>query len=193
MSEKMNEGLKPFANILQHLLKTQDNRITSDVMFIVQQKEEIWRVDSDCHEVKAAYVKGEEVVYEGSKKFKTLDKMEDSYRDIGDWERVYYIERWAFVTACLTEEGAKHYIECNRHNLNSPRIYGWSGYRNQEWCDLREFFLNYDAQIAAAKREVASFIKVQAKTFYLCDKEGNLNKSFEAYLDSLIAETKEDK
>lgn len=136
-----------FATNLKFLLGTQDNRITSDVMFIVQQKRQIWRVAPDCREAMAAYVNGEDVEYEGSKKFKTLEKLEERGKDLGDWELVYYIEIWEFVTACLTEEAAKHYIKCNGHNLHSPRIYGWSGYRNREWINLRNYFLGKEVNI----------------------------------------------
>lgn len=134
-----NENFK--AN-LKTLLETQDNRITSDVMFIVQQKRRIWRVASDSNNAMAAYVNGEDVEYEGSKKFKTLEKLEDRLKDIGDWELVYYIEIWEFVSAFLTEAAAEAYIKRNAHNLRSPRIYGWSGYRNQEWINLRNYFLD---------------------------------------------------
>ncbi len=85
-----------FATNLKFLLGTQDNRMTSDVMFIVQQK-----------------IKG----------------------------------RWEFVTACLTENGAQDFINCNGHNLHSPRIYGWSGYRNREWINLRNYFLGKEVDI----------------------------------------------
>lgn len=43
-----------------------------------------------------------------------------------------------FVTACFTEIGCQRYIAANGHNLNKPRVYVASGYRNEEWEIMRE-------------------------------------------------------
>lgn len=43
------------------------------------------------------------------------------------------------VQPCFTEAGAGQYIWIDGHNLLKPEIYVASGYRNQEWIDVREF------------------------------------------------------
>ena len=53
--------------------------------------------------------------------------------------RTGYIDIMEFVTACFTEKGCAEFIRVNGHNLTDPDIYAYSGYRNQEWIDLRKF------------------------------------------------------
>jgi hypothetical protein len=62
------------------------------------------------------------------------------------FRRVGYLDTWDFVTACLTEAGADEYIRVNGHDLKEPRTYVTSGYRNQEWIDLRAFFMDDPSQ-----------------------------------------------
>ena len=57
-------------------------------------------------------------------------------------EPIFVVEQkrgrhWVFATACFTEQGCKDYLAANGHNLKSPRVYVYSGYRNAEWIALR--------------------------------------------------------
>lgn len=132
---------------LRRLLKVQNNRITSDVMFLVQ--EEV--IDYGYEEGYAdefCYVNQndcEDIVMKGDKKFSYLNKQYfESYGGIGQkYRRIGLKRRYEFVQVFLTEQGAKLYIKRNRHNLKRPRIYGGSGYRNLEWQGIRKFILEY--------------------------------------------------
>ena len=49
---------------------------------------------------------------------------------------------WEFVTACLTDEGARAYMNANGHNLRKfSRIFVHSGYRNDQWIGLRNHLM----------------------------------------------------
>jgi len=98
---------------ISELVRTQDNRATSDPIFIVQQKRRIWGMDGHYS---------------------------DDYEWI-DGDRVYYVDMWEFVTACFTEQGCKDYIAANGHNLNEPRIYAASAYRNREMIAIRKLLV----------------------------------------------------
>lgn len=53
---------------------------------------------------------------------------------------------WEFVTACLTDDGARSYMKANGHNLRKfSRIFVHSGYRNDEWIGLRNYLLSLPA------------------------------------------------
>lgn len=120
--------LRPFTKLLHigKLLLTQDNRITADPIFVVQQRHRIYGFDPDY---------SDDVVW--------LDE-ECNEMDCGDEEgeeseytRTAYVDQWEFVTACFTEAAADAYIAANSHNLKEPRVYVESGHRNQEWKDIR--------------------------------------------------------
>lgn len=129
---------------LQTSLATDDNRCTSHPMFVVRTKEvdehvtdcsdcDYWRGDdyeslpkevSDALE--AAYEAGDPLVHIDG----TTYIVEDCYRLATE-------ESWSIVQAFFTKKGADDYIECNGHNLREPHAYVESGYRNQEWINLR--------------------------------------------------------
>ena len=117
-------------------LRTQDNRITRDPIFTVQQlRKDVcpedygdgyeW-VDPDSDYRTADSQEGEE-----------LDRLESEGADTGDWIKGYYKERWEFVQPFFTETAAQAYIDCNGHNLCHPRIYVISAFRNFEWQAVR--------------------------------------------------------
>lgn len=123
---------------LGRLIHAQNNRATSDPLFIVQQRKRIWGMDSeysddyewvdeDDHEVVA-----DAIIRAG------LDAMENLGKEISGWVKIYYLDQWEFVTVCFTEKGCEDYIAANGHNLNEPRIYATSAYRNREMIALRE-------------------------------------------------------
>lgn len=125
------------------LIKTQDNRITDQPIFIVQRKIRDYGYDP-------AYV--DDVVWideyndyvEASPE--EHEAMEIKYRD-GDeipngWSRTGCRDRWEFVTACFTEQGCKDYLRLNGHNLGETRIYAAGSYRNEEFRTIRNFLLS---------------------------------------------------
>jgi len=128
--------------IIRRRLRTQDNRMTADPVFCVQQRRRIYIGDGelcsgeDDHSGHDWMDKEWEPV--DRKLARRLDRIERDGGDTSNYTKNYYIEIWAFVTACFTELGAKEYLRVNGHNLNHPRIYVESGWRNQEWIDVRE-------------------------------------------------------
>jgi hypothetical protein len=103
------------------LIRTQDNRITSDPIFVVEQKRS-YVTDPDYNEARSIWIDDEGVQVE--------PRSEGSHR-------VSVHDVWEFVTACFTEQGCKDYIAANGHNLRETRIFVHSGYRNREWIDMR--------------------------------------------------------
>lgn len=111
-------------------LHTQDNRITQDPLFAVQQKRRVYGVDSD-------YCDNSERVLDGE----TFSPEDDDVVPAGA-RRVGYIDKWEFVTGCFTEQGCKDYIAINGHNLHEPRIYAYGSYRNDEFIALRKWLMS---------------------------------------------------
>ena len=120
------------------LIRTQDNRATSDPLFIVQEKRRIYGMDPDyCEDYDWMSEDHEAVANEIERA--GLDALDDKGVEIKGWEKAYYVDQWEFVTVCFTEQGCEDYIEANGHNLNEPRIYAVSAYRNREMIAIREF------------------------------------------------------
>ena len=129
--------------LIRRRLRTQDNRMTADPVFCVEQRRRIYVgegelccgeddsyghdwMDSDWQPVDRSVAR-------------RLDRLERGGDPTPEgYTKNYYIEIWEFVTACFTELGAKEYLRVNGHNLRSPRIYVRSGYRNAEWIAVRE-------------------------------------------------------
>ena len=127
--------------IIAENLRTQDNRITANPIFVVQQKvrrpvPEGYSCDGQWYDTR----RGEAVT----------DIREEIHLSIlasqgeldGDRYRwVCYVDDYVFVQPFFTEKGAEHYIKINGHNLRQPRIYVESGYRNSEWEEVREHLM----------------------------------------------------
>lgn len=131
---------------ISKLLHTQDNRITDQPMFVVQRRVRDYGYDSDhCDDyvwldaVSGDYNEADE------REARILDKMDERYRDIKGWQKVYYRDRWEFVTACFTEQGCKDYIRLDGHNLGETRIYAEGSYRNLEYQAVRNFLMSLTA------------------------------------------------
>jgi hypothetical protein len=126
------------------LLLTQDNRATSEPIYLVQQKRRIYAIEdhaadgflwSHCGETVSSDLG--EILEKG---YKAGGEIPDDYHRTG------YIEIWEYVMPFFTEVGAEAYLAANRHNLRSPEVYVASGYRNPEWIALREFLRGLAAQ-----------------------------------------------
>ena len=127
---------------LQKLIENEDNRATADIMFIVEQQRTSYGFEDDYADF-IVWVNGNEEIKEGQRKFKTLEKLRDNFKDTGDWRRVGCKHYWEFVQAFFTEEGANNYLKINGHNLGKTRIFGHSGFRNWEWIGMREYILGF--------------------------------------------------
>ena len=125
------------------LVINQDNRITDAPMFIVEKKVFDYGYDSQfCDEYKWIDY-GEDHEEADEEETVRLDNLENTLEDTGTWEKVYYKERWQFVTACFTEKGCKDYIRLDGHNLGETRIYAEGSYRNNEFRDIRAALILY--------------------------------------------------
>ena len=132
----MDEELKKIGE----LIRTQNNRITDQPMFTVQQLQRDWGYDSDYAD------EFEWIDDEGNSpdeiRIEELDKAESEGGDTGGYTKVYFKDRWEFVTACFTEEGCKEYLLQNGHNLKKPRIFACGSYRNDEYQAVRNALIN---------------------------------------------------
>lgn len=101
------------------LLRTQDNRITQNPMFCVQQKR---------RQITPRDFTGENIwVLEG-------DEVEEGTEGAVEYG---VCERWETVMVAFTADGCREYIRQNGHNLREPRIYVESFNRCPEMIAIR--------------------------------------------------------
>lgn len=134
MSEKFIEMQK-----IGELIETQDNRATSEPIFIVEERRRLYGVDTDyTDDTVWIHVAGDHEEADENES-ERLDRLAGDGEPDDDWTLVGYVDRWEFVTACFTEKACEDYIAANKHNLTDPRIYAATGYRNHEFIAVREF------------------------------------------------------
>lgn len=133
----------PSLEAIANNLKTQDNRITANPIFIVEQLKRVYGVGSAWTE---AFVwmtdEGDEASPEIAKAFEIVHR-ENGADQIDDFHRVGYKEYWQAVQPFFTEAAANRYIRANGHNLNKTRVYVYGGWRNDEWYAIREHLLTF--------------------------------------------------
>ena len=143
---------------IREALNTQDNRITVEPIFAVQQ-----RVREPTNEDNAVgwewRNRGGDWEKADDDKAAILDAQAEEGSETGGWVRVFYRDRWEFVTACFTQRGCEAYIAINGHNLRDPRIYVYSGFRNAEWQTIRAYLR---APSGAGWRPDARYVEVLA-------------------------------
>jgi len=148
---KMLPILEPLAAIGREL-RTQDNRITADPIFVVQQKRRTYGFDTQW---------GGDVVWidQANDCIEADDeeraRLEAHYDETGEeedgWARTGYVDTWEAVQPFLAGKAADEYIAANRHNLKEPRTYVESAYRNREWKALRAACIAAAAALDGAK------------------------------------------
>lgn len=134
------ETLVAFAADRGALLRAQDNASTSHPVYVVESRDRIYGVDPDygcdtiwCEEhgdydeVPADLAAHLEAGHE-----KGLDPPEG-------YVRFGYLDRWTFVTACLTRVAAEAFCKRQAHNYRKRplRVFVYSGNENHEWIQLR--------------------------------------------------------
>ena len=126
------------------LIRTQDNRITDQPMFVVFQKREI--IGSDEHSPsRICWVwDGEEV---SELRAKRLEVLYQDGRDTRGYDRYAMQEVDEFVTACFTEHGCKDYLRQNGHNLRLPYIYACGSFRNNEYQLVRNWLAGIKVEV----------------------------------------------
>ena len=134
--ESRTVKLSPELYTIGELIRTQDNRITDQPMFVVFQKREI--IGSDEHSPsRICWVwDGEEV---SELRAKRLEALYQDGRDTRGYDRYAMQEVDEFVTACFTEHGCKDYMRQNGHNLRLPYIYACGSFRNNEYQLVRNW------------------------------------------------------
>ena len=155
------------------LLKTQDNRITADPIFIVQERHRVYGMDSDYaddyHYEWLDVDSGDRIPATPEQSIK-LDRRRAGdlptrvYCDnVGEsllFERVWYTDIWINVQPFFTEAAAQTWIKCNQHNYERPlRVYAESAYNNPEWKAIRKWLMlkarsesDYKRRLAENKR-----------------------------------------
>ena len=134
--ESRTVKLSPELYTIGELIRTQDNRITDQPMFVVFQKREI--IGSDEHSPsRICWVRdGEEV---NPLRALRLEILYQDGRDTSNYDRYAMQEVDEFVTACFTEHGCKEYLRQNGHNLRLPYIYACGSFRNNEYQLVRNW------------------------------------------------------
>ena len=129
---------------LKENLKTQDNFATEHPLYVVEEKVRDWGLDPKFDdEGSFCWVCGDEFIEESDPtEITRLNALEDLGEDTGDCQKLYYKERWQFVTLCLTHKGCTNYIENNSHRHQGDlRVFIGSAYRNKEVINLRNALL----------------------------------------------------
>ena len=160
------------------LIRTQDNRITDQPMFVVFQKREI--IGSDEHSPsRICWVwDGEEV---SELRAKRLEALYQDGRDTRGYDRYAMQEVDEFVTACFTEHGCKDYLRQNGHNLRLPYIYACGSFRNNEYQLVRNWLAgikveadsldadgsnrNQPGMVVAVHIDVGDFVKFRGQVY----------------------------
>lgn len=134
--ESRTVKLPPDLYTIGELIRTQDNRITDQPMFVVFQKREI--IGSDEHSPsRICWVwDGEEV---SELRARRLEALYQDGRDTRGYDRYAMQEVDEFVTACFTDHGCKDYLRQNGHNLRLPYIYACGSFRNNEYQVVRNW------------------------------------------------------
>ena len=139
-NERLREAMEPLF-VIGELIRTQDNRCTSDPYFLVQEEVRIHGVDFDYatdwtwHNTEDDFceVTGEDL--ESIKKLEDSDNLDDvppRYVQVG------YVERWEYVAGFFTEKAADEYIARNKHrHTGELRTYVDSLYHNPEMITVR--------------------------------------------------------
>ena len=118
-------------------VNTQDNRITSDPIFLVQEKRRFLG-DADADDSYVWYNRHWDQV--DAELAAQLDQWEEENSgDLTGYTKYYYREVYVTVQPFFTEAEAQRYIDSNAHRMSEPRIYVDSAYRNREWQTIREF------------------------------------------------------
>jgi hypothetical protein len=160
---------------------TQDNAITADPIFVVQQRRRVYGFESGYGEGRAflsdegdewsqadidELVARERVIDAETKEARELDPDVDIDReplseddDEAEAEvlrrhnisETEYRDFWENVQPFFTRAGAEHYMAINGHNLSHPRLYVDSAFRNAEWQAVRAYLASLATPQATAE------------------------------------------
>src|SRR5690606_35061616 len=119
------------------LIRTQDNRVTDQPIFVVFQKQDVI-ADEDYDHDRICWVSdGCEVDDDEAEALES--KFHETLVVPDEYQRLAVKEVDQFVTACFTEQGCRDYLKRNRHNLRKPFIYAAGSFRNEEYQIVRNW------------------------------------------------------
>lgn len=124
------------------LLATQNNRITDQPLFIVQQKRSYVTDDDYSERYEWRETESGDHIEASPLRAARLELLHKHYRETPGWQRFAMFDVWEFVTACFTEQGCKDYLRINGHNLKETRIYADGSFRNHEYQAVRSWLLS---------------------------------------------------
>jgi hypothetical protein len=116
-------------------LRTQDNRVTQDPMFCVQEAVRDVGYDSNFSD-KCCWV--------DSANQKTIFDDDEGFvePDGDEWQEFGYVDRWNTVMVAFTGKGCEEYMKLNGHNHRGKlRIYVESFRRCPEMIAIRDFLM----------------------------------------------------
>lgn len=124
---------------LRNRLLTQDNLLTEHPLYVVYDNMTIFGVDFD-HADRFVWVDDEyrEADSETLEDIAQIEGYENEVTIAGtDYRRIGIRDERRFVTACLTMEAAKRFIQDNEHHLRKPFVYAESLSNNPEMIAVR--------------------------------------------------------
>lgn len=100
---------------------------TRDPIFIVQKRVRISGMDGSCVD-ECVWVNYDRGIDEADERTAgRLDALDDddyfNARNLRGWEKVYYVDRWEYVSAHVTRESAEAFIARKGHDYEQLRIY----------------------------------------------------------------------
>ena len=127
-------------------IRTQDERLTRDAIFLVQEKVRVYGIDT-AFDPLIAWLYEDECVEVPEpragvleRKYARTGKVSEGYRRVG------YQEEWRYVMCFFTEAAADRFIAENNHRHTGPlQTYVDSAYRNHEWIAIRKHLTDLSA------------------------------------------------
>lgn len=129
------------------LLKTQDNRITADPIFMVQERHRVYGLNPEfSDDCEWRDVDSGDYVPATPEQAPELDRLLSAnlptYIDDVEFDQIYYTDIWINVQPFFTEAAAQQWISNNQHNYERPlRIYAESAHNNPEWKAIRRWLM----------------------------------------------------
>ena len=169
---------------LREELKTQDNLATANPLFVVYEWErvptdseysdEYEYVDTDLQEVigeteeeLVEHVKSEGFETPTTAEFNAMQKLDVlawiKDKNLGEMpiERVHYLKKRRFITACFTRNAAQDFIDANDYHYKEPHIYVETLWRNHEMQMIRNALLTGEFEDLIFPESVIESIKAQ--------------------------------
>lgn len=111
---------------------------TSHPIFLVHKRDRIYGFDSEYSSNYVWFRTDGDCGYDEAdeRTTKRLDALYEDGRDIKNWERIYYIDRWEYVNAHFTKEGALDFIKRKQHDYDELRVYVDSQYLCHEFNSI---------------------------------------------------------